>query len=75
MKYIQVKVKPNARISALEGPTDEIWLARVKSSPVDGKANKELISLVSDHFNCSKSAVSIKSGKSSRIKLVQIDLK
>lgn len=73
MKIIQVKVKPNARVSALEVTDEGPWLAQIKSPPVDGKANKELIALVAQHFGYQKSAVSIKSGASGRIKLVRID--
>jgi uncharacterized protein (TIGR00251 family) len=72
MKTIQVKVKPNARISALEETGTGLWLAQLKSPPVDGKANKELVTLIARHFVCPKSAVSIKSGASGRIKLVKI---
>jgi uncharacterized protein (TIGR00251 family) len=70
---IQVKVKPNARISALTQVEDGTWLAQIQSPPVDGKANDELILLVASHFQCRKSAVTIKSGASGRMKLVQID--
>jgi uncharacterized protein (TIGR00251 family) len=73
MKIIQVKVKPNARISTLEEGGDGPWLAQLKSPPVDGKANKELVTLIARHFACPKSAVSIKSGASGRMKLVKID--
>jgi uncharacterized protein len=72
MKTIQVKVKPNAKVSALEHTEDGTWLARIKSPPVDGKANQELISLVAEQFGVRKSAVTIKSGASARMKLVQI---
>lgn len=73
-KIIQVKVKPNARISSLEEPAGGgPWQARLKSPPVDGKANKELIALVAERFGCRKSAVSIKSGAAGRMKLVQIE--
>jgi hypothetical protein len=73
-KTIQIKVKPGARVSALEPPgAGDIWLAKIKSPPVDGKANKELIALVAEHFSCRKSAVSIRSGASGRIKLVRIE--
>ena len=72
MKIIQVKVKPNARVSTLEEADGDQWLAQLKSPPVDGKANKELIGLIARHFGCSKSAVSIKSGASGRTKLVKI---
>lgn len=70
---IQVKVKPKSRVSTLEQVEGGTWLARVKAAPIDGKANAELIALVADHFRCRKSAVSIKSGASGRMKLVRIE--
>jgi uncharacterized protein len=70
---IQVKVKPNARASTLEQAADGTWLAQLKSPPVDGKANEELIVLVAKHFACRKSAVTIRSGASGRMKLVRIE--
>lgn len=73
MKIIQVKVRPNARVSALAAVSNGPWLAQLKSPPVDGKANKELVTLIARHFACPKSAVSIKSGASGRLKLVKID--
>lgn len=73
MKIIQVKVKPNARVSTLEETGNGPWLAQLKSPPVDGKANKELMALIARHLACPKSAVSIKSGASGRLKLVKID--
>ena len=70
---IRVKVKPNARVSALEELGDGTWLARVKSPPVDGKANAELVKLVAEHFGVRKASVTIKSGAGGRLKLVQIN--
>jgi uncharacterized protein len=74
MKTIQVKVKPNARISSLEeSDGGGFWRARVKSPPADGKANEELVALIAERFGCPKSAVSIRSGMSGRMKLVKIE--
>jgi uncharacterized protein (TIGR00251 family) len=70
---VRIKVKPNARDSSLLQETDGSWTARIKSPPVDGKANEELIALVADRFRCPKSAVTIKSGASGRTKLVKIE--
>jgi uncharacterized protein (TIGR00251 family) len=56
----------------LEQNEDGTFVAQLKSPPVDGKANEELIALVAKHFGCRKSEVSIKSGGSSRTKLIQI---
>jgi uncharacterized protein len=72
-RILQIKVKPNSRASLLEQNDDGTWLAQIKSPPVNGKANDELIALVAKHFRCRKSEVSIKSGGSSRVKLVQIE--
>ncbi len=70
---LRVKVKPNARVSSFVQLPDGTWLAGVKSAPVDGKANRELIALVAAHFRRSRSSVSIKSGASGRMKLVRIE--
>jgi uncharacterized protein len=71
-KIIQVKVTARSRVSSLTQAVDGTWVARLKSPPVDGKANAELIALVAEQFACSKSAVTIKAGASGRKKLVQI---
>jgi uncharacterized protein len=73
-RVIQVKVKPNSRASVLEQKDDGTWLAQVKSPPVDGKANEELLTLVSKHFECRKGDVSIKAGASARVKLIRIEV-
>jgi uncharacterized protein (TIGR00251 family) len=73
-RIIEIKVKPNSRVSLLEEKEDGTWFAQIKSSPVDGKANEELITLVAKHFQCRKSDVSIKSGASRRLKLIRIEV-
>jgi len=74
LKILQIKVKPNARTSTLTEMEDGTWLAQLKSLPVDGKANAELIELVAEHFQCKKAQVNIKSGSTGRMKRVLIDL-
>jgi uncharacterized protein (TIGR00251 family) len=71
-RVIQVKVKPNARTSVLEQKEDGTWMAQLRSPPVDGKANEELIALIAKYFECRKSEVAIRAGASGRVKLVQI---
>jgi uncharacterized protein (TIGR00251 family) len=70
---IQIKVKPRSRTSSLVQMPDGSWLANLKSPPVDGKANEELIALVVGQFKCRRADVSIKSGASGRMKLVKIE--
>ena len=73
MKTLQIKVKPNARASTLVEQDDGTWLAHVKAVPVDGKANDELLLLISRHFSVRKAQVTIRSGASARMKLIQLD--
>ena len=74
MITIQVRAKPGSRVSTLERNDDGTWLARLKSPPVDGKANAELIALIAERFRCRKADVEIRSGAGGRMKLVLIDL-
>jgi hypothetical protein len=46
----------------------------LKSAPVDGKANAELVTLVACYFECPKAAISIKSGAAARIKVIRVSL-
>src|SRR5699024_6791817 len=69
---LQVKVKPRAKQASLEQMPDGSWVARLKSPPVDGKANAELIALIAKHFKCRISAVEIKSGARGRLKQVRV---
>jgi len=70
---LRVKVKPRAKVSLLSQAPDGTWIARLKSAPVDGKANEELVALVAEHFHCRTSAVVIKAGASGRTKLVTVE--
>ena len=70
---IRVRVKPRARTASLEQRPDGSWAAQVKSPAEAGRANAELIALLAAHFHCPKAAVSIKSGISSRNKVVRIE--
>jgi hypothetical protein len=40
---------------------------------VDGKANRELIALVANRFQCPKGAVTIKAGASARLKVLVLE--
>ena len=70
--FLQVKVKPRSKASELTQSADGTWIARLKSPPVDGKANEELIALVAERFGARKSEVTIKAGASGRMKLIKV---
>ncbi|MDJ0556150.1 MAG: DUF167 domain-containing protein [Microcoleaceae cyanobacterium MO_207.B10] len=74
MAIFQVKVKPNSQKQSVEVEPDGSFKICLKSPPVDGKANQELIKLLAKKFNVKKSEITIKSGLSSKNKLIEISL-
>ncbi|MFM2063063.1 MAG: hypothetical protein RLZZ507_2733 [Cyanobacteriota bacterium] len=69
----KVKVKPNSQQQKITEQEDGSLIIHLKSPPVDGKANEELIKLLAEKFNVPKYNIRIKSGLSSRQKIVEID--
>ncbi|NDJ24160.1 hypothetical protein GS682_21425 [Nostoc sp. B(2019)] len=69
----KVKVKPNSKQQKIEEQPDGSLIVYLKSPPVDGKANEELIKLLAEKFDVSKSYIKIKTGLSSRQKLIEIN--
>ena len=49
-----------------------VYIVKLTSQPEKGKANKQLIDILSDYFNKPKSSIRIRSGKHARYKNVQI---
>lgn len=68
-----VKVKPNSQQQKIEELADGSLIVHLKSPPIDGKANEELIKLLAKKFDVPKSSITIKSGVTSRNKLIIID--
>lgn len=69
---LTVKVKPNNKKPGLEFISETECIARLKSPPVDGKANVELITLLAKYFHVPKNNITIQSGLSSKSKLVLV---
>jgi uncharacterized protein YggU (UPF0235/DUF167 family) len=69
---IAVRAKPRSSVSSLDADDSGNWTARLRSSPVDSKANTELVGLIARHFGCPKSSVAIVSGATARLKLVRV---
>lgn len=72
-RIIELRVKPGAPVSQLTRQADGTWLAQLKSPPVDGKANAELIALVAKEFRVRRAQVRIRTGAGGRRKLVVIE--
>ena len=70
---ISLRVYPNAARSEVVGFTDGVLQVRVAAPPVKGKANKELIALLSKALAVGKGAITIAKGHNSRNKVIAID--
>ncbi len=68
-----VKVKPNSKQQSMIEEEDGSLTVHLKSPPVDGKANKELVELLAKKFAVPKSHITIQVGLSGRNKVVEIE--
>lgn len=69
---ILIRVKPRARIASVEKLEGQNYIVSVKSLPIKGKANKEVIEVLANYFKVSKSKVNILKGETGRIKIIEI---
>ncbi len=69
---IKIKVKPRSKESKVV-EADDFLKVFVKSPPEGGKANEEVIELISKYFGVKKSSIRIVSGFKSREKIVEIE--
>ena len=70
---IAVKVTPNARADEIRGFTGDLLVVRVKSQPVDGKANEALVRLIATALGLPRAAVSLDHGATARMKLLAVE--
>jgi len=69
---ISLRVQPGAARSEVVSFTGEVLQVRVATPPVKGKANKELIALLSQAIGVGKSNLTIIKGHTSRSKVIAI---
>lgn len=69
---ISVSIKINSKTESVERQEDGTFLVRIRVPPVDGKANKRIIELLSEYFKISKTSVEIISGFKGKKKIVQL---
>jgi len=69
---ISVRVKTNSRVPRVEEKEGRlnIW---IDVPPVEGRANRRLVEILSEYYGKPKSSVTIKSGLKSRNKIVIIE--
>ncbi len=68
--YIKVIPKSSQRkVEKMDDGTYKVWVTVV---PEKGRANQEVIKLLAKYFQVAKSQVEILSGKTAKVKLVEI---
>jgi len=70
---IVAHVQPNARRSEVVGFTDGVLRVKIAAPPVNGRANRELIALLSGVLGIARSSLSIEKGATSRNKIIAIN--
>ncbi len=72
--YVNIKIKliPGSSKNQFVGKEDDLYRVKVIAPPVEGRANRALISLLSKKLGRPKGSIEIISGESSRIKQVRV---
>ena len=65
---VKVKAQPRSSKAGVEGLFADALKVKIRSAPVEGKANKELIEILAGAFGLPKSRVEFKTGESSKTK-------
>lgn len=69
---VTVQVKPNSKKGPLVEETDAGLIVYIREQPIEGRANKAVVELLSRHFTVPKTNISIKYGLSGRQKIIDI---
>ena len=69
---IRVKVLPRSSRTELVGKTDGVYRIKLTAPPVDGKANKALVTFLAKKTGLPKGKIQIVSGEHSRSKTIRI---
>ena len=70
--YLAVKLQPRASKNEIEGPLGNELKIKVTAPPVEAAANQALVDLLAEKLDCSRGAVRLVRGQTSRHKTVRI---
>ena len=70
---LTIQVHPNAKRNEVLGFEDGILRLKIAAPPIEGKANKELVSFLGKTLGIRKSGVTIDRGQTSKVKIVTIE--
>ena len=65
-----MRAQPRSSRSGIDGTVGDAVKVRIRSAPVDGKANKELVETLADAFGIPKSSVVFRGGETSKTKRI-----
>lgn len=69
---LTLHIQPGAKKTEIAGEYGDALKIRLAAPPVDGKANAALLAFVAERLGVAKSAVTLKSGQTSRRKVVEV---
>lgn len=69
---LALHIQPGAKKTEVAGLHGDALKIRLAAPPVDGKANAALIDFVADRLGLPKAAIRLKSGQSSRRKVLEV---
>lgn len=69
---LNVRAQPRSSRPGIDGIMGDALKVRIKSAPVDGKANKEIVEVLADEFGVPKSAVMFKGGETAKSKRILV---
>jgi uncharacterized protein (TIGR00251 family) len=69
---LNIKVKTNKKQTKLSGVENNCLVVELASLPIEGKANKELISFLAEVFQIPKSHIELIGGEKWKNKIVQL---
>ncbi len=69
---LTLHIQPGAKKSECAGLHGDALKIRLSAQPVDGKANAALLEFIATRLGLGKAAVSLKSGQTSRRKVVEV---
>jgi uncharacterized protein len=69
---LTLHIQPGAKKTEFAGLHGDALKIRLAAPPVDGKANEALLKFVAETLGLAKSAISLKSGQTSRRKVVEV---
>lgn len=70
--FLAVRVRPGARVSAVQGQSEGEWRLAIAAPAVDGKANAACLAFLAKTLGIPRAALELTAGKTSRRKRFRV---